>query len=57
MNSETEVFCMSKAAKKKTKVPKITEEEYAEYIASLKTSEINSVVGVTDVLRETQKNE
>ncbi len=48
---------MSKAAKKKTKVPKITEEEYAEYIASLKTSETNSVVGVTDVLRETQKNE
>lgn len=28
---------MSKMSKKKAKVPKITEEQYAEYISSLKT--------------------
>jgi len=28
---------MSKSSKKKAKVPKITEEEYAKYISSLKT--------------------
>lgn len=48
---------MRKALKKSRKVPKITEEEYAAYIASLKTAETNSVVGVTDALHETQKNE
>lgn len=28
---------MSKSSKKKAKIPKITEEQYAEYISSLKT--------------------
>ena len=30
---------MSKATKKKDKVPKITEEQYAEYISALKSSQ------------------
>lgn len=40
---------MSKAAKKKTKVPKITEEEYAEYIFSLKAAEPHACGEVSGV--------
>ncbi|MBQ8294805.1 MAG: hypothetical protein IJX87_00055 [Clostridia bacterium] len=39
---------MSKSAKKKDKVPKITEEQYAEYILGLKEPAENSEMAVSD---------